>query len=64
MIRTDRWKLVYYPRLDRHQLFDLEADPHERHDLSTSTAHADHVNRLRSQMVHWFRERGDTVFGE
>lgn len=62
MIRTDRWKLIYYPRIDRHQLFDLEADPNELHDLSADAAHADRLNRLRSRMRQWFRSRGDTVF--
>jgi len=61
MIRTDRWKLIYYPRLDRHQLFDLQADPHERHDVSANAEHADRLHRLRSQMEQWFRSRGDTV---
>jgi choline-sulfatase len=33
MIRTGRWKLVYYHGY-LPQLFDLEADPQERHDLA------------------------------
>jgi len=32
-IRTERWKLCFYPHLPRYQLFDLAADPHERCDL-------------------------------
>ena len=27
MIRTDQWKLVWYPEIDRTQLFDMENDP-------------------------------------
>ncbi|MFP6669300.1 MAG: sulfatase/phosphatase domain-containing protein [Pirellulales bacterium] len=61
MMRSDRWKLIFYPHLDRCQLFDLKTDPHELIDLSTDAAHADRVNRLRSQMEQWFRSRGDTV---
>ncbi len=61
MIRTDRWKLILYPHLDRYQLFDLKTDPHELNDLSTDATHADRMNRLRSQMEQWFRRRGDTV---
>ena len=61
MIRTDRWKLIFYPHLDRYQLFDLKADPHELNDLSTDTAYADHLDRLRKTMEQWFRSRGDTV---
>ena len=40
MIRGDRWKLIHYPKLPRDQLFDLETDPFERHDLSADPAHA------------------------
>lgn len=33
-VRTDRWKLIRYPKVDVTQLFDLEADPDERHSLA------------------------------
>lgn len=61
MIRTDRWKLIYYPHLDHYQLFDLKTDPNELNNLSANAAHADRVNQLRTQMERWFRNRGDTV---
>lgn len=32
MVRRERWKLMRYHGFDTPQLFDLEADPHERHD--------------------------------
>ena len=32
-IRTSRWKLTWYPTINRYQLFDLENDPHELVDL-------------------------------
>jgi len=32
-LRTDRYKLTFFPHLDRYQLFDLEHDPDETHDL-------------------------------
>ncbi len=62
MIRTDRWKLVFYPQLDRHQLFDLKTDRHELNDLSEDPAHTDRVMRLRGEMEAWFLKRGDEVF--
>ncbi len=58
MIRTDRWKLIHYPHLNRYQLFDLESDPHEVNDLSADAAHSDRVEQLRSRMEQWFRARG------
>ena len=33
-IRDDRWKLIRYPLVDRTQLFDLTADPHELKNLA------------------------------
>ena len=35
MIRTDRWKLIRYPHLEKRQLFDLQNDPNEQIDLSS-----------------------------
>lgn len=61
MICTDRWKLIYYPKLDRYQLFDLKNDQHELRDLSTDSEHADQLARLKTEMKQWFRDRGDTV---
>ena len=39
MLRTRRWKYVAYPTYPA-QLFDLEADPEELHDLGTDPGHA------------------------
>ena len=39
MIRSGQWKLIYYPAGNVRQLFDLESDPMEIHDLSGSEAH-------------------------
>ena len=33
LVRTDRYKLVHYPKIGRNQLFDLKKDPHETKDL-------------------------------
>jgi len=61
MIRTDHWKLIYYPQIDRYQLFDLKADPNELNDLSSDKGRADHLDQLRTQLKQWFRDQGDTV---
>ena len=34
MVRDGRWKLIWYPKADRFQLFDLASDPDEVDDLS------------------------------
>ena len=51
MVRADRYKLIWYPTGNRLQLFDLEADPQEMHDLAGSSATADVEERLAGLMV-------------
>lgn len=50
MIRTDRWKLIHYPKIGRSQLFDLSADPHEINDLAASSEHSTVVSDLRAKL--------------
>jgi choline-sulfatase len=45
MVRSGRWKLIYYHG-HAPQLFDLEADPHERCDLANDVRHASTRERL------------------
>lgn len=45
-IRSDRWKLIRYPQIDKTQLFDLQNDPHEMDDLSAKPESADRVKEL------------------
>lgn len=47
-VRTDRWKLIRYPKINRSQLFDLQNDPHELTDLS---ANPEYAERLESMMA-------------
>jgi len=50
MIRTDRWKLIHYPKIGKFQLFDLSTDPHELIDLAASSNHAAIVADLRAKL--------------
>jgi arylsulfatase A-like enzyme len=59
MVRTDRWKFIYYPKVDRTQLFDVKADPEELHDLSASTKHSRTLGQLRSRLVLLQRQFDD-----
>uniref|UniRef100_UPI00197F76A8 sulfatase-like hydrolase/transferase n=1 Tax=Paludisphaera rhizosphaerae TaxID=2711216 RepID=UPI00197F76A8 len=47
-IRDDRWKLIVYPRVGKVQLFDLQADPNETHDLSSDPAHTEDAARMKA----------------
>ncbi|MFZ2639931.1 MAG: sulfatase-like hydrolase/transferase [Verrucomicrobiia bacterium] len=61
MIRNDRWKLIWYPKLDRYQLFDLIADPDELKDLATDPRHAETRSDLRAKLEAWLKENGDPL---
>jgi len=64
MIRTDRWKLIWYPKIDRWQLFDLASDPYELKDLAAEPQHAAVLAELRAKLRAWQKEAGDPVLNE
>ena len=51
MVRTRRWKLIYYPKIDRTQLFDLQNDPLETRDLAAQSRHARTAAGLRNRLT-------------
>ena len=61
MIRGDRWKLIYYPQIERYQLFDLAQDPFELKDLSTDVAQTSRIESLRKMLEAWQDRVGDPI---
>ena len=61
MIRTDRWKLIHYPHIERYQLFDLAADPWELDDLAGDAKYADVLGELQRKLAAWQRRVGDPL---
>ena len=59
-LRDDRYKLIRYPQVNVTQLFDLEADPDEMHDLSQDPAHATRITRLTAQLLKSQAHYGDS----
>jgi arylsulfatase A-like enzyme len=59
-IRDERWKLIRYPQINRTQLFDLKADPHELNDLSSDPKHSDMVKEMLALLAKAQKEYGDT----
>ena len=51
MICDVRWKFVLYPQVGREQLFDLQNDPHELHDLSADAALAPRRDGLKRKLA-------------
>jgi choline-sulfatase len=60
-IRTKTHKLIFYPPIDRYQVFDLEKDPWEMHDLVDDAAYSgvkeDLIRRLKVKQ----KELGDPL---
>ena len=57
MIRTNKWKLIQYPLVNRIQLFDLEADPWELANLADDPIHATTRNDMSKRLDQWLRQR-------
>ncbi len=61
MVRTDQWKLIQYPRINKYQLFDLRNDPSELKDLAEDPRHKNLVRELRGKLEAWQKKVGDPL---
>ena len=60
-VRTRTHKLIVYPQVQRVQLFDIEKDPWEMHDLSDDPASASIKAELMQRLEQFQRELGDKL---
>jgi arylsulfatase A-like enzyme len=60
-LRDARWKLIRYPLVDKTQLFDLRADPHELKNLADQRQHVGKVAEMTALLEREMRRYGDTV---
>jgi arylsulfatase A-like enzyme len=51
MVREQRWKLIWYPKVARFQLFDVIADPWELRDLSADPAQAARLDQMKKLLA-------------
>ena len=50
-IRTDRYKYIFYHGIwDLNGFYDLQTDPHERHNLIRVPAFQDQIQQLEKQL--------------
>lgn len=56
-IRDQRWKLMVFPQINRHQLFDLKNDPDEMKDVAKQ--HPEQVSRLMKLLAKQQKATGD-----
>lgn len=60
MVRTKEFK--YIKRLyERDELYDLENDPDELHNLIEDESYADVRQDMLERLVHWYMETADAV---
>ncbi len=60
-IRDDRWKLIRYPQVNVTQLFDLQDDPDEMHDLADAPAQRERVQVMLARLAVVQTTWGDTA---
>jgi arylsulfatase A-like enzyme len=58
-VRDGRWKLIRYPRVDRTQLFDLQADPYEVTNLAYKPGFAAKVAEMTTLLKKEMAYYGD-----
>lgn len=60
-IRGDRYKYIYYHGVwDTNELYDLQEDPREMHNLIDVPAQQERVQRMRNEMFEIFEASGAT----
>ncbi|HCU86229.1 MAG TPA: choline-sulfatase, partial [Verrucomicrobiales bacterium] len=64
MVRDENWKLIFYPKLKKYQLFDLVNDPNELNNLAEAASQMPRMKRMRQVMARWFHDEGDGVFAK
>ncbi len=61
MLRTDNYKLIYYPHLKRTQLFDMQNDPNELNDLSDKPEQTKRITTMMEKLETWKQRVGDPL---
>lgn len=52
MVRTRRWKYIYYPE-GFAELYDLESDAKEMHNLAGDAQYREQVFEMKDHLLHW-----------
>jgi len=58
-VRTDTHKLIYFPKDDRYELFDLKADPVEMNNLAGNPEYRETLKKMQKKLATAKKEVGD-----
>ena len=58
-IRTERYKLIYFNKIDQWELFDLRKDPRELNNVYRDSAYADTLKKLKDDLYRLKKEVKD-----
>lgn len=61
MVRNDRWKLLWYPKAGRFQLFEVAIDPWELNDQSANPENAKTLATMKRLMAEQQDSWGDSL---
>ena len=60
MVRTKKWKYIYNP-FSIDELYDMESDPFEIHNLAPRIGHKAVLSRMKERMIEWMRSTNDDL---
>jgi arylsulfatase A-like enzyme len=63
MVRDRRWKYIWNPTA-QDELYDLELDPGELHNLASQPEARETLAQLRKRLVEWMRETDDLLLND
>lgn len=58
-VRTERYKLIYFNKIDAWEFFDLQTDPHELKNCYADSAHAGTIKQLKADLARLRKELDD-----
>lgn len=61
MVRSDDFKLIYYPVIGQTQLFDLKNDPDELNDLAADAKYHEQLVLLQDKLIDLMTELNDPL---
>ena len=63
MVQTQKWKYIYNP-CSEDELYDLESDPGELHNLAPKLGYKHVLRRMKDRMVKWLRDTNDGIVND